>query len=229
MIPRTRRATCAGGQHIRLTSLDCRPGYAVTEIQTTNYEKFQTGNPVVTRMFDRFFAALRSLVESLEPESVLDAGCGEGETVARLSDVLPSRVAGIDVREECVAFTARRFPDMDVSRQSVYELAFPDRSFDLVLCLEVLEHLDRPEVALAELSRVSRSDIVLSVPHEPWFRLGSLLRGKYLAGLGNHPEHVQHWNRGSFEGFLSPHVEVVSVETAFPWLMAHCRPRPAAA
>jgi 2-polyprenyl-3-methyl-5-hydroxy-6-metoxy-1,4-benzoquinol methylase len=199
----------------------------LVEIETTNYEKFQTGNPVVTRMFDRFFATVRSLVESLEPESVLDAGCGEGETVARLSDVLPPRVAGIDLREECVAFTSRRFPDMEVSRQSVDDLAFPDDTFDLVLCLEVLEHLPDPGAALSELSRVSRRDVVLSVPHEPWFRLGSLLRGKYLAGLGNHPEHVQRWNRRSFEKFLAPGVEVVSVATAFPWLIAHCRPRPA--
>jgi 2-polyprenyl-3-methyl-5-hydroxy-6-metoxy-1,4-benzoquinol methylase len=197
----------------------------MVEIESTNYEKFQTGNPVVTRMFERFYATLSSLVESLHPDSVLDAGCGEGETVARLADSLPQRVAGVDVREDCVAFTRRRFPDMDVSRQSVYELSFDDDSFDLVLCLEVLEHLDDPEAALSELARVSRGDVVLSVPHEPWFRLGSLVRGKYLAGFGNHPEHVQRWNRRTFEEFLGPRVELVSLETAFPWLMAHCRPR----
>jgi 2-polyprenyl-3-methyl-5-hydroxy-6-metoxy-1,4-benzoquinol methylase len=199
----------------------------VAEIESTNYEKFQTGNPVVTRMFDRFYATLRTLVGSLEPGSVLDAGCGEGETVARLAGSLPQRVAGIDVREDCVAFTRRRFPDMEVSQRSVYELGFEDDAFDLVLCLEVMEHLDDPGAALDELARVARRDIVLSVPHEPWFRLGSLVRGKYVRGLGNHPEHVNHWNKSTFPSFLEPRVELVSLESAFPWLMAHCRPRPA--
>lgn len=198
----------------------------MAEIETTNYQKFRARNPIVVRLIDRFYASLRSLVEPLDPDSVLDAGCGEGETVGRLADCLPRRVAGIDVRDDCVAFTRQRFPWMEVSRQSVYKLAFPDRSFDLVLCLEVLEHLDEPAAALSELSRVSRRDLVLSVPHEPWFRVGSLLRGKHLARLGNHPEHLQRWNRDTFGDFLASKVEVVSVATAFPWLIAHCRPRP---
>jgi hypothetical protein len=89
----------------------------------------------------------------------------------------------------------------------------------------VLEHLEDPAAAISELARVSRGDVVLSVPHEPWFRLGSLLRGKYVSRLGNHPEHVQHWRPRTFERFLTPQVEVVSVGTAFPWLIAQCRPR----
>jgi 2-polyprenyl-3-methyl-5-hydroxy-6-metoxy-1,4-benzoquinol methylase len=178
------------------------------------------------KLIDRFYATLRSLVEPLEPNSVLDAGCGEGETVARLVDCLPRQVAGIDLREDCVAFTRQRFPWMEVSRQSVYELPFPDGAFDLVLCLEVLEHLDEPAAALEELSRVSDRHLVLSVPHEPWFRIGSLLRGKHLSRLGNHPEHLQRWNRGTLGEFLGSQVEVVSVAGAFPWLIAQCRPRP---
>ena len=68
-------------------------------------------------------------------------------------------------------------------------MPFEDDSFDLVLCLEVLEHVPEPGAALAELARVCCGRIVLSVPDEPWFRLGSLARGKYLRGLGDHPEH----------------------------------------
>jgi len=197
----------------------------VAEIETSNYAKFRSHNPVVRRLIDRFYLNVRSFVEPLEPDSVLDAGCGEGETIARLADCLPQRVAGVDVREDCVAFTRRRFSWMEVSRQSVYELAFPGGTFDLVLCLEVLEHLDQPADALSELCRVSRRDLVLSVPHEPWFRVGSLLRGQHLARLGDHPEHVQRWDKRAFTKFLAPRVEVVRVATAFPWLIAHCRPR----
>jgi SAM-dependent methyltransferase len=176
-------------------------------------------------MIEGFFAELRTIVEPLRPESVLDAGCGEGETIARLRDVLGDRVAAIDILEECVAFTSDRLPFVDVRQASVYELPFEDASFDLVLSLEVLEHLDSPATALRELGRVARRDLVLSVPYEPYFRLGSLLRGKYLRQLGNHPEHVNHWNRRSFPALLGSHYEAVEIRVAFPWLIAHCRSR----
>ena len=176
-------------------------------------------------MIDRFYERLRSIVGPLDAASVLDAGCGEGETIARLSDVLPPRVFAVDILDESVAYTKQRIPSIEVSRESVYELPFEDDGVDLVISLEVLEHLERPSEALGELARVAGSDLVLSVPHEPYFRLGSLLRGKYLRGLGNHPEHLNHWNRRSLLAFLQPRLDVVDVRVAFPWLLAHCRPR----
>lgn len=196
---------------------------ATTSPQSSNYEKFQTGNPVVRRLIDRFYERLLAVVEPLGAGSLLDAGCGEGETLARLGDALPPRTVAVDLSPEAVEFTARRLPRVEVSRASVLDLPFADAGFDLVVCLEVLEHIESPDAALAELARVSGEHLVVSVPHEPWFRAGSLLRGKYLCGLGNHPEHVNHWNPRTLRAFLEPRLEVVSLERSFPWLIAHCR------
>ena len=49
--------------------------------------------------------------------------------------------------------------------------------------------------------------------------------GKHLGGLGNHPEHVQHWNLRSFEKFLGAVVPQVRIIEAFPWIIACCRPK----
>ena len=68
-------------------------------------------------------------------------------------------------------------------------------------------------------------DVVVSVPYEPWFRIGSLLRGKYVRSLGNHPEHVNHFNRRSLAALLDPVLEGVEIRVAFPWLIAHGRVR----
>lgn len=174
-------------------------------------------------MIDSFYDRLASVVEPLEPGSVLDAGCGEGETLARLGFLSQARTAGVDLSEQAVRHAASRIPWAEVSVADVAELPFEDDSFDLVLCLEVLEHLREPEVALDELSRVSRGDVVVSTPHEPWFRLGSLLRGKYARGLGNHPEHLNHWNRRTLPALLATRFEEVTLTGAFPWLIAHCR------
>jgi 2-polyprenyl-3-methyl-5-hydroxy-6-metoxy-1,4-benzoquinol methylase len=193
---------------------------------SSNYEKFQTGNPLVRRLIDRFYARLRATIEPLQSATILDAGCGEGETLARLGAALPGHVVAVDLDAEAVELTARRFPGAEVSRESVLDLPFANGSFDLVLCLEVLEHIEEPDVALAELVRVADEHVVVSVPHEPWFRAGSLLRGKYLRGLGNHPEHVNHWNPRSLRTFLEPRLEVINLKRSFPWLIAHCRRPP---
>jgi 2-polyprenyl-3-methyl-5-hydroxy-6-metoxy-1,4-benzoquinol methylase len=178
---------------------------------------------VVSGLINRFFTRLRMTVEPLEAEATLDAGCGEGETIARLEDALGSRIVAVDLNRESVDFTANRLPHVDTRLENVYDLPFDAGEFDLVLCLEVLEHLEDPEDALTELGRVSRKHVVISVPHEPWFRLGSLLRGNYVSTLGNHPEHLNHWHPGSLRQLLARRLAVVSVRRSFPWLIAHCR------
>ncbi len=72
----------------------------------------------------------------------------------------------------------------------ITSLGFRRGSFELVLCLEVLEHVPHPLAALAELRRVASRRCLISVPHEPSFRLATFLRGKHLRQWGNHPEHV---------------------------------------
>lgn len=194
--------------------------------ESTNYEKFQTGNPVVRRLIDRFYDRVAEEVRAASPASVLDAGCGEGESLIRLDGLLPERTAGIDIDADAVEYTRERVPTAEISQHSVESLPFEDGSFDLVLCLEVLEHIPEPVGALRELSRVAAGgELVISVPHEPWFRLGSLLRGKYVSGLGNHPEHVNHWNHRSLRAFLEAGVDVIALRGSFPWLIARCRAR----
>jgi SAM-dependent methyltransferase len=192
---------------------------------SSNQAKYESGNPVVQRLLGRFFGRVEAAVAPLGAESVLDAGCGEGEALHRLAAVLPGRVAAVDLEDRCVAEVRARFPAVEASRGSVTDLAFADASFDLVLCLEVLEHLDDPAAAVAELARVSSRHVVVSVPYEPWFRLGNLLRGNHLAGLGNHPEHVNHFNRASLRRLLETSLDVAEVSVAFPWLVATARVR----
>ena len=51
------------------------------------------------------------------------------------------------------------------------------------------------------------------------------MRGKYVRSLGNHPEHVNHFNRGSLAALLDPVLEGIVIRVAFPWLIAHGRIR----
>jgi ubiquinone/menaquinone biosynthesis C-methylase UbiE len=183
-------------------------------------EKYDDKNPVVSFVIARFFERLRTVIGELNPRSVLDAGCGEGEMLRR--GVLPEGLHPVclDLRTESLA-------EVDARKRvcaSVQALPFAARRFDVVMCLEVLEHLDDPASAVRDLARVAREAVVVSVPYEPYFRIGNVLRGKHLGGLGNHPEHVQHWNLRTFEKFLRGSVADVRVIEAFPWIIACCRP-----
>ena len=71
---------------------------------------------------------------------------------------------------------------------------------------------------------MARKSIVLSVPYEPYFRIGNVLRGKHLARWGDHPEHVQHWNFRTFRAFLEPSLHDVRIQNALPWIIAVCIP-----
>jgi SAM-dependent methyltransferase len=175
-------------------------------------DKYHDSNPVISFVVRRFFERVGVVLAELGPESLLDAGCGEGEMLRR--GIVPAGVQPVllDRNTDTAAHVIG----------SVTGLPFAPRSFDVVTCLEVLEHLDDPAAAARELTRVARRALVVSVPHEPWFRVGNVARGKRLRTLGNHPEHVQHWNFRSFEKFLAPHVAEVRIIGAFPWIIACC-------
>lgn len=94
--------------------------------------------------------------------SLLDCGCGSGSiTVGLASIVTPGQVIGIDIDiEESVIeqATSRAIEDgisnVTFKVASVYELPFPDQSFEGVFAHTLLEHLREPMRALAEMKRV---------------------------------------------------------------------------
>jgi 2-polyprenyl-3-methyl-5-hydroxy-6-metoxy-1,4-benzoquinol methylase len=94
-----------------------------------------------------------------------------------------------------------------------------------VLAIEVLEHVDDPEHALAEIARVARGDVVLSVPREPLWRVLNVARGRYVGRLGNTPGHVQHWSSDAFARLVARHLEVTGTWRPLPWTLLRARAR----
>jgi 2-polyprenyl-3-methyl-5-hydroxy-6-metoxy-1,4-benzoquinol methylase len=191
--------------------------------QATVQEKYRDPNPVVRFVLRRFFERLGAVIGQAAPQTILDAGCGEGEILRR--GILPAgtRVISLDLRPESLVFSRHHSGQHNFVCASLHAIPLADRSMDAVLCLEVLEHLRQPGSALKELARVTHGTLILSVPHEPYFRLGNVLRGKHLERLGNHPEHVQHWNPRSFRNFLGGTCRQIEMLDAFPWIIACCR------
>lgn len=190
--------------------------------QSSNYRKHTTANPLQRALIERFHGKIVAAVRDLGPESFLDAGCGEGFVAERLLAAMPSLTfAGCDLSPTAVAMAQQRNPTGQFTTGSVTALPFPDNSFDVVGCFEVLEHLpgELPREAIAEFVRVARRGVVLSVPHEPYFCLANAARGKNLdvRPKGSDPDHKQFWSRQAFGALMGEQLEVKRLFGSFPW------------
>ena len=96
---------------------------------------------------------------------VLDVGCGDGALAQDLQQRLAARVVAVDLSVKRVQRAASRVAGLPVCQAGVYALPFCDGSFALVVCTDLLEHLDDPQAAVRELVRVSRGPVLLTVPY----------------------------------------------------------------
>jgi ubiquinone/menaquinone biosynthesis C-methylase UbiE len=189
---------------------------------SSNYRKHTAANPLQRALIDRFHRKIVAEVVGLSPHSFLDAGCGEGFVARKVIDAIPGiSLTGCDVSQSALAIAATANPEATFVAGSVVDLPFPDRSFDVVGCFEVLEHLpgDSPGSALSELGRVARQAVVLSVPHEPLFCLANAVRGKNLdvRPRGSDPDHKQFWSRADFGEVVGERFVVQKLTGSFPW------------
>ena len=192
-------------------------------LDTSNYVKHTSGNPIQRKLIDRFHEVILEKIVGLNPASFLDAGCGEGFVAELLLERLPAlQLTGFDHNPDSVAMAQEKNPTCSFQAASIYEIPFADRRFDVVGCFEVLEHMVEPSKALAELGRVASRSMVISVPHEPYFCLANAARGKNLdiRPRGSDPDHKNFWTKRAFGDFLvetCPEFEVSWLGGSLPW------------
>jgi 2-polyprenyl-3-methyl-5-hydroxy-6-metoxy-1,4-benzoquinol methylase len=191
---------------------------------SSNYRKHTSGNPLQLALIARFHSAVAALAAQTTARRVLDAGCGEGFGMRTAIAPRFPQVVGLDLSRESLRAAHTIAPEASFTCGSLLELPFPDHSYDLVVCLEVLEHLDDPGAGLAELCRVSGEWLLLSVPHEPLFRGANFLRGKNLRRWGNDEGHVNHWSARGFAQFVARRCRIVAQRQSFPWTIVLCKP-----
>lgn len=181
--------------------------------------KYSARNPAIRWLTQRWVANLDQLFTQLDSDGLgwaLEVGCGEGVIAQRMAgrwgEVAALDLADAGLRADWAACVGPRF-----LHASAHALPFADGQFDVVVAAEVLEHLADPDQGLAEMARVGRRHLVVSVPREPLFRGCNLAAGRYVRDLGNTPGHLNHWSKGGFVRFISQVAQVRAVTNPFPW------------
>lgn len=186
---------------------------------SNNARKWEYGNGLYQRVLQRYLDRFGGLLARAAPRTVLDAGCGEGYVQRGLyARGHRAEWTGVDMSMGAVEYARRQAPE---SRWEVADLRatrFAARSFDLVLCSQVLEHIPEPERVRDELARVSTRWLLISVPLEPIFR--SICALTVTTGIGQDPGHVNFWTPSAFRSFLKPVGALVAWEWTGVYQMA---------
>ena len=200
-------------------------GHDYVNVPGNHYDKYNTRNPVARLLMDGFLAAFDELTAKTGARTAYEVGCGEGNLSMRLADrgwtVHGSDLEASSVAEANTQCAERGLPAAFEVR-SLYDLT-AEQSAPLAICCEVLEHIPDTARALASLHRIAAPYLLVSVPREPIWRVLNVMRGKYIAELGNTPGHIQHWSSSAFISLIAQNFEIVEVRRPLPWTMILCR------
>ncbi len=127
-------------------------------------ERLDRGAHAETLVEAEHVARYRWAAQLASGRRVLDAGCGTAYGTAMLAKAGATEVVGVDRAGDVLDAVRERMPE-NVTLQSaeLLELPFEDGDFDMVVCFEVLEHLEDPEAGIGELARVLGNTGVLAI------------------------------------------------------------------
>ena len=180
------------------------------------------------------FTALNTAWRSMNKgcQSILDVGCGTGEPMRFINRRNRYFSVGIDIFEPYLRECERQKNHSQYVLCDVRNLPFKEKSFDIVLCLEVLEHLGREEgeTLLNKMESIAKKQVVLSTPvgnykqesydgnpHQEhkytWSPKGMKARGYKVSGVGLR-------NLGGKAGIQSPFPQPLRVLISIIWVLA---------
>lgn len=171
--------------------------------QETIYQRDQYAKGGLGRWhWDRRDQTALSLVRPFD-RTIVEIGCGEGITLEKAQRLFSDRkVLGIDALDE----------NIDICRQhgckaepgDVYNLSLPSGSANIVLFLEVIEHLEDPETAIREIRRVLAPNgrLIIAFPNDAAFKLARILTLRFQEASYD-PGHVRQWTPRDMVNFLT--------------------------
>ncbi|MEP6937504.1 MAG: class I SAM-dependent methyltransferase [Chthoniobacterales bacterium] len=151
-------------ESIYFDKYDVRGAYHWVECDRS-YANWKRYNPTLEARYDLTVRAIRELGVC---GRLLDVGCGDGYLMSRVAPMMES-VVGVDSEESAIRLARQKlhkFINCKVTATTGYDLPFLERSFDVVVLGDVIEHLKEPAHHLKEIGRVLQPGgaLVLTTP-----------------------------------------------------------------
>ena len=128
---------------------------------------FKTGTQTLARS-----RRVMGFLHSIQFETMLDVGSGRGVFLIPFMKEFPwVQVTSLDLLEKRVTFLNELadggFPQLHAEQKNICDQPFPDKSFDAVTLLEVLEHIPEVDRAVTAAVRMAKQYVVVTVPSKP--------------------------------------------------------------
>lgn len=121
--------------------------------------------------FKNIFRSINPYLQGIKQGKVLDVGCAYGFVLKKFPDSFEK--FGLDISEHAIAETRKRLPEAILKVGGAEDkLPFTENFFDIVICNDVIEHLENPRAALENIKRVLKTGGVLYIttPNLNWLR-----------------------------------------------------------
>jgi SAM-dependent methyltransferase len=192
-------------------ALDCYGSGRLSPLEENSQEindRFYSDLPALKEYYNEhrlhFYEVVSNQIResglSLDGKDVIDVGCGTGHLLAALGSwSKPLNRIGCDFSEAGVKLSRARYSDCQFFVHDIYD-ALPG-CYDIVICTEVLEHLQRPFIAIRQLVAGARPNgtVVITVPN-----------GRMDTAI----EHLNFWSPESWKMFLERECPDCDVKTS---------------
>lgn len=188
-----------------------------------NLQKYQSKNILVKMLLRKFLNNLNNMVNSIGIVNILELGCAEGFIINYLKLCNTNFIfEGVDISKEAIEIAKELNPGVNFKVNDINNLEYGENSFDLVMMIEVLEHLQYPQRVLWSIKNISKKYFIFSVPREPYFSVCNFIRGKNILRFGSDPEHLHKWRKSQFIKLIENYFYLVKIKYSFPWLIVIC-------
>ena len=178
-----------------LVKFDEAPGMMTIDNQTQSYDNFWKNDKMLEHYLDKsrleFFRSVFNISSKYLKGKIIDIGCGSGDFLKIIYDhhALDCKIHGIDFSNTSIQRCKKIIPDGNFSVKNIYHLDIGNNVFDAVICMEVLEHLEKPEIAFREIRRICKNDgiIIITIPN---------------GYLDDYVGHVNFWGKKEFNDFI---------------------------
>ena len=141
----------------------------VLSFTPADYDHFYNNLNTISRnrITDLNKPSLKFILDQISPtaQTLVDVGCGNGYLLKQLKERYPKlKLTGFDIKN-----TDDNAAVYDYVKGNIEKMSFADKSFDVVTCSHVVEHLPKLEQCMAELVRIARKQVFIVTPCQRYY------------------------------------------------------------